>query len=111
MFHDRTLLKHAGRSVAYPRRGTCPATRGRAPTGAALIVALLIANRALNDLEIEQRSIAIYNTELRSSIIRSSYASFAVSDLHFPTVYGLRTNLGGFKIRGEDACHEKNGPP
>ena len=34
------------------------------PTGAALIVALLIANRVLNGLEIELRSIAIYNTEL-----------------------------------------------
>ena len=49
------------------------ATSGRAPqlalghacpTGAALIVALLIANRALG---IERRSIAMYNTELRVS--------------------------------------------
>ena len=31
---------------------------------------------------------------------RSSYTSFAVSDLHFATVYGLRTDLGGCKIRG-----------
>ena len=50
-------------------------------------------------LEIERRSIAIYNTELRSSLIRSSYASFAVSDLHFATVYGLKTDLEGCKIR------------
>ena len=56
--------------------GRAPATRGRAPPVAALIVALLIANRALNGLEIERRSIAIYNTKLRSSLIRSSYASF-----------------------------------
>ena len=60
----------------------------------------MIANRALNGLEIERHSIAIYNTELRSSLIRSSYASFAVSDLHFATVYGLRTVLGGCKVRG-----------
>ena len=42
----------------------------------------------------------VCNTELRSSLIPSSYASFAVSDLHFAMVYGLRTNLGGCKIRG-----------
>ena len=28
---------------------------------------------------------------------------FAVSDLHFAMVYGLRTDLGGCKIPGEDA--------
>ena len=79
-------LGHAG-ARAPATRGRAPATRGHAPP----IVALLIANRALNGLEIERRSIAIHNTELRSSLIRSSYASFAVSDLHFATVYGLRT--------------------
>ena len=42
----------------------------------------------------------VYNTDLRSSLIHSSYSSFAVSDLHFATVYGLRTDLGGCKIRG-----------
>ena len=42
----------------------------------------------------------VYNIELWSSLIRSSYVSFAVSDLHFATVYGLRTDLGGCKIRG-----------
>ena len=67
------------------------------PTGAALIVALLISNWALNGLEIERRSIAMCSTELREShtlIIRE----VAVSDLHFATVYGFRTDLGGCKI-------------
>ena len=52
------------------------ATSGRAPPVQCIfhIVALLIANRALNGLEIERRSIAMYNTELRVSyaIIRAS---------------------------------------
>ena len=39
------------------------ATSGRA----LLIVVLLIANRALNGLEIERRSITMYKTELRVS--------------------------------------------
>ena len=50
-------------------------------------------NRALNGLEIERRSITP-NYESHTLIIRE----FAVSDLHFATVYGLRTNLGGCKI-------------
>ena len=50
-------------------------------------------NWALNDLEIERRSIAMYKTELRVS-----YAHHTVSDLHFATVYGLKTDLGGCKI-------------
>ena len=81
-------LEHAGARAL--------ATSGRAPPApAALIVALLIANRALNGLEIERRSIAMYNTdESHMLIIRE----FAVSDLHFATVYGLRTDLGGCKI-------------
>ena len=32
-----------------------------------MVVALLIANRALNGLEIERRSTAMYNAELRVS--------------------------------------------
>ena len=62
-----------------------------------MIVALLIANRALSGLEIERRSSAVTpNYESRMLII----CEFAVSDLHFATVYmyGLRTDLGGCKI-------------
>ena len=57
----------------------------------------MIANRALNGLEIERRSIAMHNTELRVSYAHYT-REFAVSDLHFATVYGLRTDLGGCKI-------------
>ena len=38
----------------------------------------------------------MYNTELRVSY--AHHTQFAVSDLHFATVYGLRTDLGGCKI-------------
>ena len=40
----------------------------------------------------------MYNTELRVSY--AHHTQFAVSDLHFATVYGLRTDLGGCKIFG-----------
>ena len=54
---------HAG-ARALATSGRAPATiYWPRPAGAAL----LIANRALNGLEIEQRSIAMYNTELRVS--------------------------------------------
>ena len=43
------------------------ATIEAVPAGAALMVALLITNQVLNGLEIERRSIAMYNTELRVS--------------------------------------------
>ena len=73
------------------------ATSGRAPPVQCIfhIVALLIANMALNGLEIEQRSIAMYNTELR---VLYAHHTRVCRDLHFATVYGLRTDLGGCKI-------------
>ena len=43
--------------------------------------------------ELERRSIAMYN-DSHTLIIRE----FAISDLHFAIVYGLRTDLGGCKI-------------
>ena len=94
------MLGHAGAHVPQQLEVVPQQLEAPYSAGAPLIVALLIANRALNSLEIERRSIALYNTGLRSSLIRSSYASFAVSDLHFATVYGLRTDLGGCKIPG-----------
>ena len=48
-------------------------------------VALLIVNRALNGLEIERLSIAMYNTELRVSYAHHT-RDFAASNLHFAAV-------------------------
>ena len=53
------MLGHAGACAL--------ATSGHAPPVAALIVALLITNLVLNRLEIERRSIDMYNTELQVS--------------------------------------------
>ena len=62
---EECLCVEQWRSHAGARWGTCPSNWWPCSTGAALIVALLIANRALNGLEIERRSIVVYNTELR----------------------------------------------
>ena len=56
----------------------------------------MIANRALNGLEIERRSIAMYGTNYESHTL--ILREFAVSDLHFAAVHGLKTDLGGCKI-------------
>ena len=63
-------LGHAG-----ARWDTCPSNLSPCPTtSAALIVTLLIANLVLNGLEIERRSIAMYEHRI-TSLIHSSYAN------------------------------------
>ena len=74
------------RSHAGAHWGTCPSNLRPCPTSAELIVALLIANRSLNGLEIERRSIAMYIHRITSLIRESSLQ------------YDLRTDLGGCKI-------------
>ena len=69
-FNTKANLSYSGVATlghAGARWGTCPNNHWPCPIGAALIVALLIANQALNGVEIERRSIAMYNTELRVS--------------------------------------------
>ena len=80
------LLCTEWRSHAGAHWGTCPSNYRSCPTSAALIVALSIANRWLNGLEIEWRSIAMYLHRITSLIGESSLR------------YGLRTDLAGCKI-------------
>ena len=93
--------------------GECAlATRGRAPPVqvytselSALIVLLLIANRAPNHLEIEQRSIATYIHRI-TSLIRSPYASlpYMWHTLHYDMVSEPTWEVIKFETFSRRAC-------
>ena len=74
--HGLQWRNHAGANW-----GTCPSNWWPCPNSAALIVALLIANRSLNGLEIELRSTAMYIHRIMS-LIRES----AIRNLRLATV-------------------------